>query len=52
MTAQAKAGPKLLRTATSSTAARNTKEILGNANTVDTPQARPAASKVATSANK
>lgn len=45
--AQAKAGPKLLRTATSSTAARNTKEILGNSRNCETPNATPVAPNAA-----
>ncbi|MNO58262.1 hypothetical protein D3C76_488170 [compost metagenome] len=50
--AHASAGPRLLRTATSNTAARNTKEILGSASTLDTAQARPAAMTVASRASR
>ncbi|MNP72466.1 hypothetical protein D3C76_1690280 [compost metagenome] len=52
ISAQASAGPRLLRTATSNTAARNTSEMLGKARTAETPQAMPVASKVATSASR
>ena len=49
--AQASAGPRLLRTATRSTAARNTSEMFGNGSTLDTAQASALANSVATSAS-
>ncbi|MNC81382.1 hypothetical protein D3C75_1345000 [compost metagenome] len=49
--AQASAGPRLLRTATSNTAARNTNEMFGKASTLDTAQARALANTVANSAS-
>ncbi|MCY1401302.1 hypothetical protein D3C76_961600 [compost metagenome] len=49
--AQASAGPRLLRTATSNTAARNTSEMFGKASTLDTAKARALADSVANSAS-
>ncbi|KPW90337.1 arginine N-succinyltransferase [Pseudomonas syringae pv. coryli] len=48
--AQASAGPMLLRTATSNTAARKIREMFGSASTPATPQATRLAINVATKA--
>ncbi|MNZ73684.1 hypothetical protein D3C78_921060 [compost metagenome] len=51
-TAQTSAGPLLLRTATSSTAARNTREMFGNSSRRATPQASALALADATTASR